>query len=391
MKFDELNSVGVVLIILNIISFVLVMSLLPEPQPYKLLDDGQQQQETKQIVDEKYNDVEDVKKEEDVVVEKDDGLDPSFLNIIAAILTDKQVAVPFFTLYVFNANFQIVEAALAPAAADALNWGPFETSTVMGSSSFFIFGSVVVVNRLSKRGARDIYLLLFGLLFSAIGYSIVWFSWRRGVKIWQFVVPILATTASFPFLGSTNRSLFSAAVDASPYLSRYSGMMQALISMSSSVAGFTAPSIVTAFFLRDPSYIDMTTDGRELSAWTLLSPGLTMFAFFLVIWAGEPLSLRPESFAQIEMEESIRDNDATKNEQYRDLKTEKTSLLSSIDENHMSFVKYKPSRSGRCTIIRVERSSKLSPSMVCSFRAESAQCCMGVLAPDDVEYEEESL
>uniref|UniRef100_A0A7S2HMT8 Major facilitator superfamily (MFS) profile domain-containing protein n=1 Tax=Helicotheca tamesis TaxID=374047 RepID=A0A7S2HMT8_9STRA len=349
--FDELNSVGLVLVITNAIALIVVLTLLPEPEPY----------DKQEIADDNVDaNGEEAGEEHD----EESALASSPWKVAHAIVSDKQVAVPFFTIYIFNANFQVIETALAPAAADALGWGPVETSAVMGTSSIIIFGCVIVVNILSKVGAKDMHLLLAGLLVSSIGYAVICFTWVRNVKVWIFILPILVATGAFAFLGAPNRSLFTAAVDSSPHLSPYGGTMQALLSMSSSVAGFTAPGYVASFFLRQPEDIDITPDNqRELSSWSLLSPSLTLVAFFLVIWAGEPTYLKSPSSEEkdIEMEGVVDENTPASV-----VADERTSLLKSRTSN------------------KKRSPSVISSAMITSFRAESVKC-LGVVAPDELE------
>lgn len=102
-------------------------------------------------------------------------------------------------------------------------------------------------------------------------------SCRVGLSMQCFHRPLrsifsLLIASSFPFLGATNRSLFAKAVDKTPELAAFKGTMQALLSMSSSVAGFTAPALVTHFCLRSSIEVETSHDSREFTPLTLLCP-----------------------------------------------------------------------------------------------------------------------
>lgn len=53
-----------------------------------------------------------------------------------------------------------------------------------------------------------------------------------GVGYIAFSSPVFLGAWSFPFIGAPTRSLFSAAVDATPELAGFEGTMQALLSVS---------------------------------------------------------------------------------------------------------------------------------------------------------------
>eukprot|EP00580_Thalassiosira_gravida_P011458 CAMPEP_0201641866 /NCGR_PEP_ID=MMETSP0493-20130528/25063_1 /ASSEMBLY_ACC=CAM_ASM_000838 /TAXON_ID=420259 /ORGANISM="Thalassiosira gravida, Strain GMp14c1" /LENGTH=172 /DNA_ID=CAMNT_0048115891 /DNA_START=1036 /DNA_END=1554 /DNA_ORIENTATION=+ len=111
--------------------------------------------------------------------------------------------------------------------------------------------------------------------------------WHRGVSVAGFVGPVIVGTSAFPFMGAPNRSLFSAAVDLTPELSGYEGTMHALLSMSSSIGGFTAPFIVTRYWLRTPDEVSLSNDSREFGPWALFSPLLGLVCLTATVMAGE--------------------------------------------------------------------------------------------------------
>ncbi|KAL7542461.1 hypothetical protein ACHAXR_012314 [Thalassiosira sp. AJA248-18] len=264
--FDNLNSVGLLLIIFNLASQVVVYLYLPDLP----------------IVEDSVSDDDDAEKESE------------WLKMFRCILLNPHLGVPFLTIFAFNFNFQFIETALAPAGLDALEWGPVEVSYVLGVMAVLIFLGMAAVHQLSQKGVSDFKLLCWGLLGNTIGYLMIYMLWYRGVHYMIFVLPVFVGTGSFPFLGAPNRSLFSEAVDRTPDLLGYEGTMQALLSMSSSIGGFTAPSMITHFCLRTPEEVSLSNDAREFSPLALLSPLLSLVVLVATFIAGEPVAGEPE-------------------------------------------------------------------------------------------------
>lgn len=48
--------------------------------------------------------------------------------------------------------------------------------------------------------------------------------------------------------------------------------MQAILSMSASVAGFVAPSLIASYIIRKPEEVDASRDNREFTPWALFAP-----------------------------------------------------------------------------------------------------------------------
>ena len=257
--FDNLNSVGLVLFAINFLSQVLVYFLLPDLAP---------------------NNSDDSSDEEDNESE--------WSKMLRFICTIPHIGIPFLTIFTFNFNWQFIETALAPASADALGWSPVQVSYVLGAMAILVFLGMTSVHKLSQIGVTDYTLLCYGLLANAIGYALLYFSWHREASVPAFVIPVFISAGSFAFLGAPNRSLFSKSVDATPELSGLEGTMQALLSMASSVGGFTAPSMVAHYCLRTPAMVDASSDAREFTPVALLNPALGFIIFIANMVVGEP-------------------------------------------------------------------------------------------------------
>mmetsp|Transcript_30559 Transcript_30559/g.50462 ORF Transcript_30559/g.50462 Transcript_30559/m.50462 type:complete len:500 (-) Transcript_30559:258-1757(-) len=240
---DPLNSVGLVLICTNAMALLFVYFLLDEP-------------------------------EEDLSAPDDDPT-PDESNGTAAILRGLMslpILIPFFSVFSFNANFQLIETGLAPAANHALGWTPVGVSGILGSVSIVIFINMMIVFSLSARKVRDEYIIIFGAAVSIIGYFLIWDMWRWETTPLHFVLPIVLGVSSFPFLAAPTRSVFTKAVDRIEVLRKYQGSMQALLSMFASVAGFATPGLVAAYILRNPEEVENSQYHRELSPYALFAP-----------------------------------------------------------------------------------------------------------------------
>jgi len=90
-------------------------------------------------------------------------------------------------------------------------------------------------------------------------------------------------TSCIPFIAA-GRSVFTKQVDSDHALDAYHGTMQALLSMAASVGGFIAPSFVAYYCLRQPEEVEASSDGRELTEWSLVLPLLSFCALLGMIY-----------------------------------------------------------------------------------------------------------
>lgn len=210
---DPLNTVGLLLAVGNFLTALTVYFVLPEPP------------------------------------EKEDVKLPEALGAAGASSTSSadfwmaclsiDILLPTFILFVANSCFQLIETALPPAASHGLGWGPVETSGVLGATSIVIFGVMALVMFLSAKKVSDTKLVVVGNLFFLVGGLVTYYCWTEEGMIWQYVVPVMVSVAGFPFIASPNRSNFTKAVMNQPALESSQATMQAVLSMFSSVAGFT--------------------------------------------------------------------------------------------------------------------------------------------------------
>jgi MFS transporter, ceroid-lipofuscinosis neuronal protein 7 len=248
-EVTPLNSVGLFLMILNVVSFFVIYLHLKEPP-------------------------EQVKPSTSPVGVEKRGMD--FWKSLFSV----GILLPIFNILALNANFQLLETGLAPAASNLLGWGPVGISSLFGANSIFIFGLIVVTFQLASNGVSDVGMLMVGLTFSIVGYTLLYFLWYVGVPIWKFISPFLLATCAFPFLAAPTRSIFTRNVDADPVLRMQQGTMQAIMSMAVSVAGFTAPGLIASFVLRTPEQVAASRDQREFTCWALFAP---LFSFLVLV------------------------------------------------------------------------------------------------------------
>jgi MFS transporter, ceroid-lipofuscinosis neuronal protein 7 len=243
-SFDitPLNSIGLVLFVANILSFLVIYMLLQEPS-----------EETRPN-----------SRSDNDIDERTWRFWNSFLSL--------EIIVPITSILCLNANFQLLETGLAPASSHALNWGPIEISTVFGLNAVWIFLVLLLSFWLSSKGVTDSTMLVIGSVASTVGYMLMYLLWSTNTSEALFILPILVSTLAFPFLGAPTRSLFTKVVDSKEHLRNHQGKMQAALSMAASVAGFAAPGLIAAFVLRTPEQVEASMDHRELTPYALFAP-----------------------------------------------------------------------------------------------------------------------
>ena len=127
---DSLNSVGLVIVACNAVAMCSILCLLDEPKEKDpdLSEHSSPEEEGASST---------VASEENGASDAKSDLFQSFAAMFKAFLT-MDILVPMLSIFVFNANFQLIETGFAPAAHDALGWGPVESSVALGSISFII-------------------------------------------------------------------------------------------------------------------------------------------------------------------------------------------------------------------------------------------------------------
>lgn len=269
-KLDSLNSVGIVLILANLISATAIYNFLDEPKAKQ--DDK----------DDENGDLNEKDKPIEDTTTRNDTKAPIYEAFCSFLSLD--IMVPMLSIFTFNANFQIIETAFAPAAFDGIGWGTVESSMVLGSIAPLFAAHMYSVIRLSKSGVSDSSILSGGLVVSIFGYTALYFLWIKDSNFWYFYLPIVASASSFPYMASTTRSIFTVSVNHKAALKEYQGILQAVLSMAASVAGFTTPGIVAAYVLRSPEQVLESSDMRELTPYSLFAPIMSLLVLLGVVY-----------------------------------------------------------------------------------------------------------
>lgn len=172
---------------------------------------------------------------------------------------------------------------MAPVANDTLGWGPVGISSMFGLTAVFLLLAILTTVQLSRARVKDENILTIGCMFSIVGYSMMYLLWKKPTTPFLFAMPLVLSILAFPFMSSPNRSLFTMIVDSKPYLRNHQGTMQALLSMTASIAGFVAPSLISVFILRKPEEVAASRDGREFGPFALFAPIMSLFTL-LGVW-----------------------------------------------------------------------------------------------------------
>lgn len=325
--FDSLNSVGLILIISNALAMASIYFLLDEPPEEHDLDITEEEKIKKQ----KASDEDSSNKTNGNSGSLSSPVPPSKINILGSFLS-MDIMVPMLSIFTFNANFQLIETGFAPAANDALGWGPVESSVALGSISFIIGANMFIVMQLSKRGVTDSDMLCGGLVASIVAYTAVYLSWIKDTTVWGFYSPLLIGCSSFPYLAAPTRSIFTVAVNTKPALRKYHGSMQAVLSMAASVAGFVTPGLVAAYCLRHPEEVVASSDKKELTPYSLFAPVLSLLTLLGMVYLRFSVSTKGTDDNGVENHEEDGSSVITE-DYFEDPESESTSLLPSVGRN----------------------------------------------------------
>jgi MFS transporter, ceroid-lipofuscinosis neuronal protein 7 len=244
LPITPLNSIGLVLFVANVLSFLVIYFLLKEPPAQSPSDTPSEAKDAAF------------------------GRSWTFWESVFSV----EILVPIASILCLNANFQLLETGLAPASSHALHWGPVEISTLFGLNAIWIFLVILLSFWLSSIGVTDAKMLIIGSVASITGYFLMYQLWIMDTSKVLFILPIIISTLAFPFMGAPTRSLFTKVVAGNECLRNHQGTMQAVLSMAASVAGFAAPGLIAAFVLKTPEQVEASPDHRELTPYALFAP-----------------------------------------------------------------------------------------------------------------------
>jgi hypothetical protein len=127
---------------------------------------------------------------------------------------------------------------------------------------------------------RDLFMVAWGNILLIIGGTGMYLLWTDYGTTLQYILPVMVACAGFPFIAASNRSNFTKAVASKPELESSQAVMQAVLSMASSVAGFVTPGLVAAYVVRSPEQVAASRDHRELTPLALYVAIFPIFVLF---------------------------------------------------------------------------------------------------------------
>lgn len=131
-----------------------------------------------------------------------------------------------------------------------------------------------------KKWLSDTVMVAIGNVFWMVGGTLMYVLWVEGAQAWHFVLPIVLGISGFPFIGASNRSNYTKAVANIPELEASQSVMQSVLSMVTSIAGFTTPTVIAAFVIRSPEDVDASDDKHELTPLALYIPVVSGICIF---------------------------------------------------------------------------------------------------------------
>lgn len=172
-------------------------------------------------------------------------------------------------------NFTFYSVAIPPVASHAFGWNPVQISNVFAAQAVVLFLGMCLSTIASMAKAPDILLIAFGNFCFVVGGVITYYFWTIDATSFQFVVPIMIVSLTFPFIVPANRSKFTKAVHSRPELENSHGVMQSLLNQALTIGGVISPNFVTAFILRSPKEMELIDSPYELSLWAWCIPILS--------------------------------------------------------------------------------------------------------------------
>lgn len=159
---NDINGVGILISLIQSINLFLIYFFLPEPPSKK--------REEETIMIEKAKLIQDEPEQENA----------GWNAVIQELTTDIKLFLPLFTLFVVNANYQLIEISFPPATSHALGWGPSETSAVFGYNTILMGLVMFGAMKLSQQyNLSDTSMIIAGNTFWVIaGFMMV----RAGKK-----------------------------------------------------------------------------------------------------------------------------------------------------------------------------------------------------------------
>lgn len=294
---DKLNSVGLLIVVLNLIALFSIHFYLDEFTETNAKDDEK-----------------DAKEEE-----KEDST--SYLDILKSLLTHNDLLVYIFIVFVVSSCFQIMDIVLTPAASHALGWQPAEVSVAFAVFAGIMTVGSLIIFKLLDMGVKYGTILTFGLSFGVLGFALMYYMWTADMTIWGLLIPFCVIAASASYMQVPVIALYTDAVNDKNDLTAHQGKMQALFQMSISASQFIAPALAAHFIARTAKEIDESKDRREMTPYGLVP------VLVLVLCLFAELSL-PKKIAAEETDLDLKS----------ETPTESTSLINSGGDTKSSSV-----------------------------------------------------
>lgn len=206
------------------------------------------------------------------------------LHDILKALTNFKIWFTLTQMFVISANYCLYVVAIAPVAANMLNWTPVEISNLFAFESIITLLGMGLTLYLSVIKMSDFAMLSIGHGIFAVSGTFAFLEWRKETaSVFKFVFPLLFLYFVHPFSGPAIQASFNEAVFSLPEIAGSIGVFQSFLSQSSTLARIIIPPLVMSYVVKGDSQ-DVSQRSHELSLWALYAPLSSLLMIFGLLY-----------------------------------------------------------------------------------------------------------
>lgn len=200
----------------------------------------------------------------------------SGLGDILKAMMHFDVAFPLIQNFMASFTYSLYMVAMAPVAADMLNWTPVEISKLAAVEAVVGAVASVLTVYLSLINTTDFTMLIVGYAVYMAAGVMTCLGWRAdNATVFAYAAPILALNFVGSFLGPASQSKFNKAVFSRPKLAGSIGVLQSIYGQAFTLAGVVGPIFVGSYVLRDSNEVSFLSSPHELTPWAWYVPILS--------------------------------------------------------------------------------------------------------------------
>lgn len=253
-RVDKLNSVGLVVALLNLFSLGGIYLYLDE---IPNLNDNESPPTSGDDQDKE---------------EKNRCMTSTTVDMIKATVSSPHIMVNIVLIFVVTSAFQLMDTAITPAAKDGLGWEPAGVSVIFAIFGVIMYFNNLIMFRLMDLNFRIETILTFGMIAEIIGFVFMYIMWTSDAHLWEFLFPLIILASAASYISVPSQSLYTLACGGNESLVANQEVMQGFFVNMISFAAFVSPFLSAIYAIRSPEEVDVSEDGREMKRSALIAP-----------------------------------------------------------------------------------------------------------------------